>query len=379
MAKVYLVAGDEPLLVDEALEQMRAAAMRAGLHEPRAAHGRSQLQWADLLAGADNLSLFATRKIVEIRLATPKPGDEGSATIAELCERDDPDTLVIVAVGEKLDSARARSTWVKAIEKHGVVVEIWPIERGELPRWIQQRATALRLKLTAAAAQSLAERVEGNLLAADQEIKRLALTAGGREVDEAEVLEFVANNSRFDVFALADAVLAGETGRTFKILSGLRAEGVHPVQISWVLNRDISLLARLEYAVRHGDNLDGALHAQRRLAAPPAAREDRRSAKFKAPRLKALLAEAARVDAALERRVPGRAVDDAHGPLDRAAAPARRREGPLTACDRSASSAAPSIPSTTATCVRRSSSRRCSSSRPCTSCRARTRRTARRR
>jgi DNA polymerase-3 subunit delta len=298
LAKVYLVAGDEPLLVDEALEQVRAAAMRAGFSSRELHTADRSFKWVELLAGADNLSLFATRKIVEIRLASPKPGDEGSETIAALCERDDPDTLVIVAVGEKLGQA-SRSTWVKAIEQHGAVVEIWPIERGELPRWIQQRAAALKLKLTPAAAQSLAERVEGNLLAADQEIKRLALTAAGREIDEAEVLEFVANNSRFDVFALADAVLAGETGRTFKILSGLRAEGVHPVQISWVLNRDISMLARLEYAVRHGDNLEGALLRsgvwQRRQPLVKKA-----LSKFKAPRLKALLAEAARVDAALK-------------------------------------------------------------------------------
>lgn len=298
LAKVYLVAGDEPLLVDEALEQVRAAAMAAGFTSRELHTADRSFKWVDLLAGADNLSLFATRKIVEIRLATPKPGDEGSATIAALCERNDPDTLVIVAVGEKLGQA-SRSTWVKAIEQHGAVVEIWPIERGELPRWVQQRAAALKLKLTPAAAQSLAERVEGNLLAADQEIKRLALTAAGREIDEAEVLEFVANNSRFDVFALADAVLAGETGRTFRILSGLRAEGVHPVQISWVLNRDISLLARLEYAVRHGDNLEGALLRsgvwQRRQPLVKKA-----LSKFKAPRLKTLLAEAARVDAALK-------------------------------------------------------------------------------
>ncbi|HEY3516720.1 MAG TPA: DNA polymerase III subunit delta [Gammaproteobacteria bacterium] len=295
---MYLVAGDEPLLVDEALEQVRAAAMRAGFSSRELHTADRSFKWVDLLAGADNLSLFATRKIVEIRLSTPKPGDEGAETIAALCERDDPDTLVIVAVGEKLGQA-SRSTWVKAIEQHGAVVEIWPIERGELPRWIQQRAAGLKLKLTPGAAQSLAERVEGNLLAADQEIKRLALTAAGREIDEAEVLEFVANNSRFDVFALADAVLAGETGRTFKILSGLRAEGVHPVQISWVLNRDISLLARLEYAVRHGDNLEGALLRsgvwQRRQ---PLVRKA--LSKFRAPRLKALLAEAARVDAALK-------------------------------------------------------------------------------
>ncbi len=298
LAKVYLVAGDEPVLVDEALERLRAAAMRAGFTSRELHTADRSFKWLDLLAGADNLSLFAQRKIVEIRLSSPKPGDDGAETIVRLSERNDPDTLVIVAVGEKLGQA-GRTAWVKAVEQHGVVVEIWPIERGELPRWIQQRAAGFKLKLTPAAAQSLAERVEGNLLAADQEIKRLALTAGGREVDEAEVLEFVANNSRFDVFALADAVLAGETGRTFKILSGLRAEGVHPVQISWVLNRDISLLARLEYAVRHGDNLDGALVRsgvwQRRQPLVKQA-----LAKFKAPRLKALLAEAARVDAALK-------------------------------------------------------------------------------
>jgi DNA polymerase-3 subunit delta len=272
--------------------------MRAGFTSRELHTADRSFRWTELLAGADNLSLFAQRKIVEIRLSSPKPGDDGAETIVALCERDDPDTLVIVAVGEKLGQA-GRTAWVKAVEQHGVVVEIWPIERGELPRWIQQRATGFKLKLTAAAAQSLAERVEGNLLAADQEIKRLALTSAGREIDEAEVLEFVANNSRFDVFALADAVLAGETGRTFKILSGLRAEGVHPVQISWVLNRDISLLARLEYAVRHGDNLEGALLRsgvwQRRQPLVKQA-----LAKFKAARLKALLAEAARVDAALK-------------------------------------------------------------------------------
>jgi DNA polymerase III subunit delta len=299
LAKIYLVAGDEPLLVDEALEQIRAAAKREGFASRELHTAERSFRWGALEAGADNLSLFATRKIVEIRLATPKPGTDGADTIASLAAREDPDTLLIVAVSAKLDSAASRSSWVKAIDKHGAVVEIWPIERSELPRWIQQRASRERLKLTTAAAQALAERVEGNLLAADQEVKRFALTAAGREVDEQEVLEFVANSSRFDVFGLADAVLAGEVGRTFKILAGLRAEGVHPVQISWVLNRDISLLARLEYAVRKGDNLDGALMRSgvwRRRQ--PLVKQALR--KFKAARLRSLIVEAARVDAALK-------------------------------------------------------------------------------
>lgn len=303
VASAYLVAGDEPLLVDEALEQIRTAAQKRGFDMRELHSAERNYRWDDLTAGADNLSLFATRKIVEIRMATPKPGDDGSKAIASLCERRDPDTLLIVAVSAKIDSSAKRAAWVKAFEDHGVIVEIWPIDRGELPRWVQQRASSARLKLTLTAAQALAERVEGNLLAADQEIKRLALTAAGREVDEAEVLEFVANNSRFDVFGLADAVLAGDARRVFKILSGLRAEGVHPVQIAWAINRDISLLARLEFAVRHGENVEGALLKngvwQRRQPLVKAALQ-----RFKAARLRALVAHAARADAALKGSPP---------------------------------------------------------------------------
>jgi DNA polymerase-3 subunit delta len=114
LAKVYLVAGDEPLLVDEALEHVRAAAMREGFTSRELHAADRSFRWTELLAGADNLSLFATRKIVEIRLATPKPGDQGSSTIAELCQREDPDTLLLVAVSEKLDSATQKTAWVKA-------------------------------------------------------------------------------------------------------------------------------------------------------------------------------------------------------------------------------------------------------------------------
>jgi DNA polymerase-3 subunit delta len=296
---VYLVAGDEPLLVDEALEQIRVAARRGGFTTRELHVVDRSFRWAELESEADNLSLFATRKIVELRMATPRPGDAGSRVIASLAERDDPDRLLLIGAGEKLDSAAQRTAWVKAIEKHGVLVEVWPIERGELPRWVQQRATAAKLKLTPAAAQALAERVEGNLLAADQEIKRLALSAAGQAVDEAEVLESVANNSRFDVFALADAVLAGETARAFKILWSLRAEGVSPVLISWALNRDIGLLSQLDYAVRHGDNLDGALEHQRvwRRRQSLVKQAMRR---FKTRQLAALLTQAAEVDAALK-------------------------------------------------------------------------------
>jgi DNA polymerase III subunit delta len=302
LANAYLVSGDEPLLVDEALAQIRAAAQRAGF-DGRELHTTERgFDWNALEQDADNLSLFASRKIVELRLPTARPGDAGSSAIARLAERKDGDRLLVVAVGEKLGAA-SRTAWVKSLDEHGVLVEIWPIDRRDLPRWIQQRAAAAKVKLTSAAAQLLAERVEGNLLAADQEIQRLALTSAGREIDEAEVLESVANNSRFDVFGLTDAVLAGDSTRAFKILAGLRAEGVHPVQINWALCRELALLAKVDYAVRHGDNVDGALLRsgvwQRRQ---PLVKQGLR--RLKSTRLRELLTQAAYVDAAVKGAVP---------------------------------------------------------------------------
>lgn len=301
LATSYLVAGEEPLLVDEALEQIRAAARRKGFEDRELHTTERYFDWTALETSTDNLSLFASRSILELRLPSAKPGEDGSSTIAALAERRDPDRLLLVAVPEKLGNS-SRSAWVKSIDEHGVLVEIWPIERKDLPAWVTRRAAAAKLKLTAAAAQALAERVEGNLLAADQEIQRLALTAPNREsreIDEAEVIESVANNSRFDVFGLTDAVLAGDAVRAFKILAGLRAEGVHPVQISWALCRELTLLAKLDYAVRHGANIDGALMRngvwQRRQPLVKQGLKRMQSKNFRE-----LLTQAAQVDAALK-------------------------------------------------------------------------------
>lgn len=296
LAPAYLIAGDEPLLVDEALAAVRAAAAKQGFDSRELHIADRSYRWAELEADADALSLFASRKIVEIRLATPRPGDAGSRTIAELAAKRDPDRLLIVVVGEKLDSSAARAAWAKSLEEHGVLVEIWPIERGELLRWIEERARRTGLKLAPAAAQALAERVEGHLLAADQEIKRLSLLAAGAEVDEAHVLDSVADNARFDVFRLTDAVLAGDAERAFRVLGGLRAEGVAPVLVSWALARELALLARLQFAVAHGEPVDNAMlklgvwRRRQPLVRQAVARYRRRDCK-------AFVAKAAEVDA----------------------------------------------------------------------------------
>ncbi len=258
-ARVYLAAADEPLLVAEAVDAIRSAARSAGFDERDLHVVDRGFRWNELEAGADNLSLFASRRIVELRMATPRPGDAGARCIRGLAERAGPDQLVIVAINAKLDSSAARSAWVKAIDEHGVIVEIWPVERAELPNWIAARAKRLGLKLTLDAAELLADRVEGNLLAADQEITKLALTSKNPNIDERAVLDDVTNSARFDVFRLTDAIVGGDAVRALRVLSGLRREGTQPVLVAWAVSREIGVLARLKYAVLHGERIDNAL------------------------------------------------------------------------------------------------------------------------
>jgi DNA polymerase III subunit delta len=293
LAAVYLVAGDEPLLVADALEQIRTAARRVGF-EHRDLHVVDRgFNWDELAGGADNLSLFAARNILELRLPSPKPGDVGARGLRGLIERPDPDRLLIVGVAGRVDAA---AVWVKAIEKAGVFVEVWPVERGELPSWIRERAARYKLKLTAAAADLLADRVEGNLLAADQELAKLALIGAAGQVDEAQVLEAVADSARFDVFRLTDAVLHADAGRAIRVLHGLRAEGVQPVLVSWALARELGLLVTLKFAVMSGDSLASAMGRQRIWPRRQPLIE-RALKRFEWQHLTALLAQAAEVDA----------------------------------------------------------------------------------
>lgn len=263
LAGAYLIAGDEPLLVDEAAEAVRTAAAGAGFDERELYIAERGFRWAALAAGADNFSLFASRRVIELRMPAPRPGDDGSQAIRSLVERPDPDRILILLIGGKLDDPARRSVWVRCIEKHGVVVDVWPIERRELSAWVAARAKRAKLTLTSGAAELLADRVEGNLLAADQEIRKLALTRAGAQIDEAAVLDAVASNARFDVFRLTDAMLAGDARRAIRVLRALRAEGVAPPLVSWALIRELQLLARLKFALRRGDSIDAVLGRER--------------------------------------------------------------------------------------------------------------------
>ena len=261
LAPCYIVTGDEHLLVAEALDSIRATAREAGFTARDLHVATAGFDWSLLRESTASLSLFAERRIVELVLPTGKPGKAGGAAIVDLVENLHPDVLLIVTA-PKLDRSSANAKWAKAIDAAGVSLPIWPIDARELPRWIANRMKATGLVPDREAVMIVADRVEGNLLAANQEIEKLRLLLGEGPVSAEAVEAAVANSSRFDVYKLCDAALAGDAQRTLRILSGLRAEGVEPVLVVWALTRELRTLARLGEAARDRQDLGAAMQRQ---------------------------------------------------------------------------------------------------------------------
>ena len=248
LASAYLVCGDESLLVDEALDALRARARERGYSE-RETHFMERVgDWDNLRQSAASLSLFAARRIIEIRMPSGKPGTLGTAVLVELLKDRAPDRLLII-ITERLDATTQSSVWVKTLCDYGAWLNIRDVRRGELPDWIARRCRRAGLEPTAEAIALLAERMEGNLLAAQQEIDKLALLTPGGKLDVADVLAAVADSARFDVFKLSDAALEGDAARALRILAGLRSEGVEPTLVLWSLVRELRRL----WQARSGD------------------------------------------------------------------------------------------------------------------------------
>ena len=299
LAGIYLIAADEPLLVGEAGDAIRAAARTQGFDERSLHFVERGFRWDSLSSAADSLSLFATRRIVEVRMDKPRPGDAGAKAIRALAEDKDPDRLILILIQARLDAAAARSVWVKTIEKHGVVVDIRPVTRSALPQFIAARARRYSLRLSTAAADYLAEQVEGNLLAADQELAKLALIHDGAEVDADSVRSSVASNARFDIFRLSDAIIDGDLHRAITVLEGLKAEGVQAPLVLWALAREISTLARLKHAAAQGEDL-GELMGRLRIWQSRQSLLRRALARYSTTELQQLLRLAARTDRAVK-------------------------------------------------------------------------------
>lgn len=262
LAPCYFVTGDEPLLVAEALDEIRDAARDRGFGSRELHVATTGFDWGELTASTGNMSLFAEQRIVELRLPTGKPGRAGGQAIVDLVEQSDPDLLIIVTA-PKLDRSGANSKWAKTLDQKGVTVQVWPVTMRELPGWIANRMRQTGLQPDRDAVAMIADRVEGNLLAAGQEIEKLRLLLGEGKVTAEDVSRAVANSSRFDVYKLTDAALAGDARRAVRILGGLKAEGVEPVIVMWALTRELRTLATLDDAVRQGTELGGAMQAAR--------------------------------------------------------------------------------------------------------------------
>lgn len=237
LAGIYLVSGDEPLLVGEAVDAIRAAARAAGYADRTVLFIDRSFDWNELRQATQSLSLFAERRLFELRMPTGKP-DKGAPLIVDLAARPPPDTVCVV-VTDKLDGKTGESPWVKAIEQHGVWVRVWPIDTVALSGWLRTRAAALKVDMDAEAAQLIVERVEGNLLAAKQELEKLALLSDGKRINAELVLRSVGDSARYDVFQLAEAAAAGDAERALRILLGLKGEGVEPTLILWALIREL--------------------------------------------------------------------------------------------------------------------------------------------
>ena len=289
LASLYVVHGAEPLAALEAADCLRAAARTAGFIERDIFTAESGFDWRSLTSAGNALSLFATQRLLELRIPTGKPGREGSIAIEQFCTRLPEDTITLVTLPE-IDWQGKQSKWFLALDAAAVMVEAMPVERTRLPAWLKGRLLRQQQSADANALEFLADRVEGNLLAAQQELKKLALLCPPGEIS-IEVLEAsVANVSRFNPFQLVSALHDGndldKPARIQRMLDGLKAEGEAPPLILWVLTNELRMLARVRGVTRGG-----------RSPHPAKARElERLARKHSANSLYKLLLQAAEID-----------------------------------------------------------------------------------
>jgi len=255
LAPIYLVSGDEPLLVQEACDTIRRAARSAGFSERELYHCDANFDWGQVLTAANSLSLFSEQKIIELRLTTGKPGDKGGKVLQEYAQSPAPDNLLLI-VANKLDGASKKSKWFKAIDDAGTHVQVWPITAAQLPRWIGQRLQQAGLRADSSAIDLLASRIEGNLLAAAQEIEKLKLLAPDNIVSYELMASAVADSARYDVVGLVDKALHGDARAAVRTLHGLKTEGTEPINILWALTRDIRSLVQISLTVTQGKSFE---------------------------------------------------------------------------------------------------------------------------
>ncbi|MGM0593297.1 MAG: DNA polymerase III subunit delta [Pseudomonadota bacterium] len=309
---IYLLSGDEPLQLMEAGDAIRRHAREAGFAEREVLHHEPGFDWNSLLAASGNMSLFAEQRLIELRLPSGKPGKEGSQALCEYAANPPADNVLMITSG-KLDRSAQSSKWFKALDRVGVTLAVWPIEPQALPGWVTQRMRSRGLQPTAEAAQLLAERVEGNMLAAAQEVEKLLLLYGDSgakaAIDVAQVEEGVADSARYDVFELVDTALLGDAPRAARVVQGLRGEGVAPALVLWALLREIRSLAQMAAELEQGAGIESVLPRFRvwKTRMPPVRAGLKRHTR---KRWQLLLRRAGRIDRMVKGVEPGNPWDE---------------------------------------------------------------------
>jgi DNA polymerase-3 subunit delta len=243
LAPFYVISGDEPLLVQETCDQIRLATKKQGIDERELLHAEAGFDWGDLVAQANAMSLFASRRLIEVRIPNGKPSDKGKALL-EVIANPNPDNVVLI-VTPRLDAPTQKTKWFKAIEAAGVFIAIWPIDRNQLPGWLQRRIQAAGMSASQEAVALFAQRIEGNLLAGVQEIEKMRMM-GTQQISAELIEEATADSARYDAFSLADSCLLGNIGDATRILSHLKAEGHEAIMILGALVRKIRQLISLK-------------------------------------------------------------------------------------------------------------------------------------
>ncbi len=305
---LYVVFGDALLLAIEAADSIRSAARDAGYSERETLIAEQYFKWEELGNSARSLSLFASRKVIDLRIPSGKPGVEGGKALQDYCDNLSPDTLTLISL-PKLDWTAQKSQWFNALTKHGVMISAEDIPRSALPRWIAGRLKQQDQTTDSATLEFLADRCEGNLLAAFQEIQKLALLFPAGQLSFDNVKDTVMDVARYDVLKLSEAMLNGDATRYVRILEGLRAEGTATVLVLWSISEDIRTLGKLLQAAQRGSNLANAMRDLR-------VRKDKQglfenaARRLKLPAIERAIQQAARVDKTIKGLRQGDVWDD---------------------------------------------------------------------
>ena len=258
LPSVFVISGDEPLLSQEAADAIRATARKLGYSERETFDIDARFDWNPVFNQTNSLSLFGDKKILELHIPKGKPGDKGSKALCELCETIDDNNLILVIL-PKLEKSAYQSKWLKTLESAGIHIQVWPVDSQYLPNWIGQRLKQAGIQANSEAIEILAERVQGNLLAAMQEIDKLKLLAKDGKVDKAVMSSVVADSARHDLFEFVDKALAGDGQSAARALRGLQNEGTEPLSLLWVIGREVRTLNKASQQIEHGMQSDAAL------------------------------------------------------------------------------------------------------------------------